>query len=229
MTHRYAIYFSPPTASALGDLGASWLGRTIEGQDLAPPTLADIASEDWESAIAAPRRYGFHATLKPPFRLAEGFSEGDLLAEVRTYCATTAPVFLGQLGVAQVSDFMALRPERHEAVARLAADIVRTFDVYRAPLTPDETERRRPGSLSPAQRTLLDSWGYPYVMGEFRFHMTLTGRLSPEDRERYRTELEKRFVPAKIGAVTVDDLCVFRQESPDSDLTLLHRFALPQV
>ena len=61
------------------------------------------------------------------------------------------------------------------------------------------------------------------------FHMTLTGRLSPEDRVRYLTELEKRFVPAKIGAVTVDDLCVFRQESPDSDLTLLHRFALRQV
>lgn len=223
MTYRYAIYFSPSTASTLGAFGAEWLGRTIEGQDLGAPVLSNISSADWETATAAPRRYGFHATLKPPFRLTEGNSEGDLLSAVKTYAAGTAPVILGDLRIARISAFLALRPERQEAVARLAADIVRTFDDYRVPLTPDERARRRPGTLSPAQRTLLDCWGYPFVMGEFRFHMTLTARLPPADAKRFSTELEKLFDPAKIGPVTIDAICVFRQDTPDNDLTLLKR------
>lgn len=225
MAFRYAIYFAPPTASVLGDAGTTWLARSIEGQDIAPPVLSNISSADWESATAAPRRYGFHATLKPPFRLAEGTSEGELLSAVQTYSAGTAPVILGDLRIARISGFLALRPERQDAVTRLAADIVRTFDEYRAPLTPEERARRRPDTLSPAQRTLLDNWGYPFVMGEFRFHMTLTGRLAPEDAERFSAELEKRFDPAKIGPVTINTICVFRQDTPDSDLTLLKRYS----
>ena len=40
MAYRYAIYYSPSTESDLGAFGAEWLGRTIAGEDLAPPRLS---------------------------------------------------------------------------------------------------------------------------------------------------------------------------------------------
>ena len=42
--------------------------------------------------------------------------------------------------------------------------------------------------LTPAQEALLMRWGSPYVMDEFRFHMTLTGRLA-----------KARMAPAQPG------------------------------
>ena len=226
MTHRYAVYFSPSTASPLGAFGAEWLGRTIEGQDLAPPVLSRVSSEDWQSAIAAPRMYGFHATLKPPFRLADGTTEDALLSAVKSFCEATTPVDLGILSIDRIAGFLALTPERKDGIGRLAADIVRAFDTFRAPLTPDEVEKRRPDMLSNIQRNMLESWGYPYVMGEFRFHMTLTGRLSPEDAERFDAELRDRFQPHAQTPVSVDDICIFRQEAPERGLVLSHRFSL---
>ncbi|TXN21436.1 DUF1045 domain-containing protein, partial [Methylobacterium sp. WL19] len=47
---------------------------------------------------------------------------------------------------------------------------------------PPERARRRPERLDPRGRALLERWGYPHVFETFRFHMTLTGRLAPEER-----------------------------------------------
>jgi hypothetical protein len=43
------------------------------------------------------------------------------------------------------------------------------------------------------QRNYLDRWGYPYVMEEFRFHMTLTGRLDSTCRWGVVDMLRARF------------------------------------
>ena len=226
MSARYALYYSPPTASPLGAFGAAWLGRTIEGQDLAPPEAENIAPGDWRAATAAPRKYGFHATLKAPFRLANGATENDLISAVETFCADRPAIGLGRLRLAKISGFLALRPEREEAAARLAADIVQAFDGYRAALTPQEIVRRRPDALTAAQRDLLDRWGYPYVMGEFRFHMTLTGRLEETESERFRAALEHRLARDADRDAAIDDICIFRQDRTDGDLSLLRRIPL---
>ena len=229
MAYRYAIYYSPPTASPLGAFGAKWLGRTIEGQDLAPPALAWVSAQDWKTATVAPRKYGFHATLKPPFRLADGASEDELVSAVESFCAETGPADLGSLKVDRISGFLALTPERQDAVGRLAADIVREFDRFRAPLTAEEIERRRPETLTPRQRQLLDCWGYPYVIGDFRFHMTLTGNLPEADRAVFCAELEDRFSDLKTGPMTIDGICVFQQKSPEDELSLLRRIKLRET
>lgn len=228
MAYRYAVYYAPSTSSPLGAFGAEWLGRTIEGQDLAAPTLAGVSIDDWQSATAAPRKYGFHATLKPPFRLAEGTSEEELISAVESFCAESTPADLGTMSIDRISGFLALTPERKDAVGRLAANIVRELDRFRAPLTPKEIERRKPATLSASQRTLLESWGYPYVMGEFRFHMTLTGNLTAGDAEIFRIECERALsVDARQG-VSVDDLCLFQEPDPGGDLVLMRRFPLGQ-
>lgn len=226
MAFRFAIYFSPPTDSALGNFGASWLGRSIEGQELAAPTLTNIAPGDWEVATAAPRRYGFHATLKPPFRLAPGATEKDLCDAIETFCRTNPPVPLGTLAVRQLSGFIALRPDQDAPVAAFAKTCVRAFDRFRAPSTAEEIAQRRPDTLTQRQRRLLERWGYPYVIEEFRFHMTLTGRLTDTEANMFRKTLDTRYAPLLNQAVTIHNICLFRQETRQSDFVLAGRYAL---
>ena len=41
------------------------------------------------------------------------------------------------------------------------------------------TTQHGKSGLTDRQEALLTQWGYPYVMEEFRFHITLTGALDP--------------------------------------------------
>lgn len=188
-----------------------------------------MSPEAWETAITPPRRYGFHATLKPPFRLSEGSTERELLDALEAFTHTADAARLGTLKLAALSGFLALRPEREGAVGRLAADIVREFDRFRAPLTQEETARRKPQALNDRQRDLLDRWGYPYVMSEFRFHMTLTGRLSTIEAEAFRGELQERLSPEILNDVSIDEICLFVERNPGDDFVLMQRFPLADV
>ena len=89
-------------------------------------------------------------------------------------------MLLDRIVVSRIGRFLALTPSRPESLLdRFAATVVEAFDAFRAPPSPEETERRKHSGLSPAQEALLARWGYPYVMEEFRFHMTLTGAADP--------------------------------------------------
>ena len=222
--YRYAIYYSPQIMTELGRFGASWLGRTPEGQDLAPPVCQFVDEETWTTAVEAPRRYGFHATLKAPFRLADGVKEIDLLDAVEGFISAQDKVTLGPLQLAERYGFLALLPKKHAGVSRFAAKIVHEFNQFRAPLTAQEIEHRKTSELTRQQRGLLETWGYPYVMGEFLFHMTLTGKLNPENAMPLQKEIEKRISPSVLGDVSIDEICVFVEQNPGDDLVLTERF-----
>ena len=85
----------------------------------------------------------------------------------------------------------------------LAEGVVRGTNPLRAPLTPTEVAKRRPESLSPRQRDLLEAWGYPFVMEEFRFHLTLTDRLPEEEVEGVARFLGAYFAPVLLTPFTV--------------------------
>ncbi len=187
---RYAIYWLPD--GALGHAGAAWLGWDARA-GTAGGGRADAQ---------APRRYGFHATLKPPFRLAEGTDARALREGARALAARIPPADIGALSVARIGRFLALVPERDPA--GLAAAMVEGLDRFRAPPSEAELARRRAGGLTPEQGRLLTRWGYPYVMEQFRMHLTLTG---PEPAIGARAEAEARFAPHagphRIGAVSL--------------------------
>ncbi len=174
---RYAIFFLPQDG-ALADFGAAWVGWDARQGDVAkPPALPDLPLP-LEEITRTPRKYGFHGTVKPPFRLAPDQTEADIRAALTDFAAITAPVMLEALELAQLGRFLALVPVgRTDALNALAAETVRRFDSFRAPLTQGELARRRQSRLSPRQAALLLEWGYPHVMEEFRFHLTLTGKL----------------------------------------------------
>lgn len=185
---RYALYYTPPLDSPLGRLGARW--------------FADPAVE---ALTAQPRLYGFHATLKAPFRLAEGRDEAELSRALADFCAGRAPAEVGPLQLADLDGFLALVPERQgPAIERLAADCVTEFDAFRASPREAELERRQGAGLSRRQEALLARWGYPYVLEDFRFHMTLTRRLDAAEKESAAATLEPLVAPALAEPLTVE-------------------------
>lgn len=187
---RYAIYYTPPVGG-LAQAAAEWLGR-----DLASGALLPQPFDGLEAVTTAPRRYGFHATIKAPFRLADGAEEESLIATLETFCAARAPVTFEALEVKRLGRFLALIPVGDtEAVDTLAAQVVRGFERFRAPLNEAEIARRKPESLTVRQRELLDTFGYPYVMDEFRFHMTLSDSVTDEQAAHFGDLAKEWFAP----------------------------------
>ena len=106
----------------------------------------------------------------------------------------------------------------------MAGACVRDLDEFRAPAGEAELARRRKAGLSARQEALLTQWGYPYVFEEFRFHLTLSGRL-PEEDVRGWTDTLQGYLPNLPASFVVDQiaLCAERQ---DGRFELIHRYTL---
>lgn len=216
MTYRYAIYAAPAPGSALANHAAAWLGReALSGLPRPHPLPLAMSMEAVVAITREADRYGFHGTLKPPFRLADGRDEAALLDALSAYASRTAAVDLGPLSVQDLSGFIALRPVvSPSALGALAADIVETFDGFRRPPDANELARRRAHGLTPAQEANLARWGYPYVMDEFRLHFTLTSRLAAAERVLLIDWLGRYFAPALAQPFVLDTLWLFAEPAP---------------
>ncbi len=213
---RYAIYYSPPEQSELAKKAAAWLGRdAFTGEKSAPVASGPLSAGEVAYHTASARRYGFHATLKAPFRLAPGESEQGLAAAIDAFAAAATPPVIARLALKQIDGFFALVPgERSGDLEAFAAEIVQHFDRFRAPMTDADLARRNPDALSPRELNHLQRWGYPYVLDCFRFHMTLTGRVAGSDVPRVRDAIEAHFGDVIGAPLAVDTLAVFVE--PDS-------------
>ncbi len=184
---------------------------------LTQPELPDIAA-----VTADARSYGFHCTLKAPMRLATSYAA--LLDDVRGLAGALHPFELPRLAVAELSGFLALREtEPSPALQALADACVAWLDGHREPPDAAELERRRGAGLPPDADALLLRWGYPGVFGRWRFHMTLTRRLSDEERPFWRAEAERHFGPVLEMRRRVESLCLFTQAEPGAPFLLAER------
>ncbi len=177
---RYAVYFCPPRGSAWAEAGAQWLGRCLDsGQPRTQPLPGGWTAEAFATVTRAPRRYGWHATLKAPFRLAAGRTETQLLSALRDLAGRTPGLELPPLAVQRLGNFLALAPQQPSAGLQLLAQSCVT-SLYEFAAAPDEAEiaaRIAQGRLNAEQQALLRRWGYPHVLHRFRLHLTLTGDL----------------------------------------------------
>jgi hypothetical protein len=217
---RFAIYYLPPEG-ALADFGASWLGwdaaLALRAVQSGLPGLDDITT--------TPRKYGFHGTLKPPFRLANGCNLNSLSSAVAQMAASCARAQCDGLELSCLGRFLALTPVGDASdIARVAATCVSELDQFRA--TPDEAElaRRRKSRLSERQQALLARWGYPYVMDQFKFHMTLTGRLPIADIG-YWTDTVQAHLPQLPEPFVIQEVALVGERS-DGNFELINRYAL---
>lgn len=223
---RYAIYYAPAPGSDLDRFGAALLGYdAFTGQDLPFPDGILQAAPDWRGLTGDPRKYGFHATLKAPFSLASGRTEAGLVSACEAFAATPRAIPVIRPVVGSISGFIAVIPaEPPAALIRLAADCVTEFDSFRAPLTEVDRVRRNPSQLTPPQRQHLERWGYPYVMDDFCFHMTLTGRVGAERREALLAMLRDRFAAVGVTSLAIGAVALCRQEAPDLRFRIIGRW-----
>ena len=219
---RFAVYFAP-RPGPFADKAAHWLGwdATI-GTAVAQPDMPfDLAH-----VTQAPRKYGFHATLRAPFRPAPDLSADDVVGAVAALAAGLPPAASDGLRMCNLHGFLALVPEGDTgAIDALAAQVVRATNPLRAALSPAEIARRKPDSLNARQRAYLAQWGYPFVMHDFAFHLTLTDQLDADMAARVQPQAAAHFAAALPHPFVVQDLCLFGEDG-EGRFHLLHRFPL---
>lgn len=221
--YRLALYWAPEEADTLHERGSIWLGRdAATGTALTQPAVDGI---DLAQATADPRGYGLHATLKPPFRLARGYAAArDATAEL---AARTAPFDLPPLSVHDLDGFLALREDAPCPALNAFADAcVTALDDHRTPPDAAEVARRRPERLTEVQRDHLTRWGYPYVFEEWRFHVTLTRRLAPEEKAVLMPAVTAFLGDAPARPRCVSAVSLFVQPAPGAPFTIAERLPL---
>ena len=203
---RVAVYAAPGLRPEDGELAAR---------------VRELADAFLARTVAA-RRYGYHATLKAPFRLRDGLTlEGDLVPAVAALAADSGPVVVPAVAPASMGGFWALTPHAPAPALHALADAVVTrLEPLRAELSADERARRRPERLAPRRRELLDRYGYPYVLDEFRFHLTLTDELAGAEHEAAGSELAAAFAPLLPADLPLSALLVFVEPEPGADFAV---------
>lgn len=205
MSQRFAIYYAPARHALLWERAQAWLDQP----DLAGRTVSA-------------RRYGFHATIKAPMALKAGTDLPMLESAMATFAETEAPVRLAGLAPRLIEGFLALTAApQPPGVTRLGEIATLAFEPFRASLSPDERARRMQAPLTRRQIELLDSYGYPYVLEQFLFHMTLTDRLAPDNRDEMVARAAAWFAPALAEPVTLDRLVLFHEPEPGAQFVRL--------
>jgi putative phosphonate metabolism protein len=220
---RVAIYFTPPVDHPLSTCAAEWLGRDAFDNRVTrdrDPAIDPLVSE--------PARYGFHATLKAPFRLNDDASLDQVTASLARFAQANEAVDLGLLFIRRIGRFFALVPDTSSpALHALETDIRTAFEPFRAPLTDAEIARRKPHLLNPRQRENLQTWGYPHIGEDFRFHMTLTNALEDDAlAESAGDQLKTHFAAVLDRPVSLDGLALFLEREPGTPFEIHARYPL---
>lgn len=222
---RYAIYYAPAVDSPWWRFGAGWLGwDERRGTGLPQPRLAGFSAADFHRLTTEPRRYGFHATLKAPFRLRAMVDEDILCRRVEALARYLRPAAIGPLQPVLLDNFVALVPrKRLPAVDALATRCAMELDDLRAPITPQELEHRQPERLAPRARGFLERYGYPWVLDLYRFHLTLSGPVDPVTADQLVHRAAEAVAPLNAALPPVlDRICVFREDHPGAPFARLH-------
>jgi len=222
--HRAALYYAPAPGTPWHAFGSAWLGRdAVSGQALAQPPLGGAGLH---ALTSEPRRYGFHATLKAPFRLAASASLESFKQALEDFTQGHAAVPLGTLTPTWMDGYVALlpAPQARPAIGELAAQVVQAFDAFRAPLSDSELSRRRAHPLSPRQDELLARYGYPYALEEFRFHLTLSNAIGADEADRLITAAAAQA--AALAPPRLDAITLFVEPAPGAPFIAMRRYPL---
>lgn len=222
---RFAVYYAPERG-AFSRFAAEWLGWCPTSGTAKPHPEVHGLPTPVAEITETPRKYGFHGTLKPPFRLADGADQSGLERALAALAARLAPVRMEGLALSQIGSFVALMPEGDvSGLSALAAACVTDLDSFRAPAPEAELARRRAAGLSERQERYLKDWGYPYVLEEFKFHLTLSGRLSEADAQQLHAALDPVLCPLLPRPFVIRDLSLFGEDE-DGRFHIIDRFAL---
>lgn len=227
MTERFAIYYAPAADDPLWLAASRWLGRDSASGAMFVDEVAGLKRDDLLVRTASARRYGFHATIKAPMRIAFGHTVQTLVDEIERFTKMNAPVAIGPTRLRLIDGFLAIVPTvQSPQLTEFAALVVHNFDRFRAPATPEERERRLNGRLTRRQVELMERLGYPYVLEQFQLHMTLTDRLPAEEQDRHLAAAEAHFGALATRDTMLDRLVLYHEPSPGASFWRLGEFPL---
>ncbi|MCF8056381.1 MAG: DUF1045 domain-containing protein [Desulfocapsa sp.] len=224
---RFALYYIPAPSSLLYSIGCKWLGSDVfTRKKVTQDYFSGINPDRLHDLTGTPRRYGLHATLKAPFRLADGVKGTDLRFAMQKFSNGYTAFFTSPLVIRQLNGFFCLCPaEESVQLNTLAAACVRNFDVFRAPPSRIEIARRRAEELTVVEKQYLAEWGYPYVLDRFRFHMTLTGRIADASEKRMiHTALLDAFAPILEKPLKIEAISLSVEPAPGQPFVFTDRF-----
>jgi hypothetical protein len=226
---RYAIYYTPQPGTALAAFGRSWFGRANDGVTLQAFSDAGLSGTSFAKLAVAPGRYtGLHALFRAPFAPRDGIGLEAIKTRLVNFAARRQPVAPGPVTLSRSGRSLVLRPvEATPALDWLAAQCVASFEDFAAP--PSDVEREefgRGSQLSDYQRLLLESFGDPYVLSEYRFSITLTGPLDAAHLDRVAQALWPVLEEICASGVTVDGLSLFGDAGGRTPMRLIGRYRL---
>jgi len=227
--HRVAIYVAPAPFLPWWQRGSEWLGRcAAQRLELPQPCIDGLSVAQFAQLTAEPRRYGWHATLKAPFRLAPGEDMASLREGLAEIARDHRAFALVRWEVARLGDFLALRPSHAPAaLGALADDCVRRLQPRAAPLDETQQARRRRKPLTPEEDALMLAWGYPWVLHRLRFHFSLTGPIHDLAKEKV-AQLQHAAVERfeTLPPLIVDRLSLFVEPDPGADFECVEQLTL---
>jgi hypothetical protein len=214
---RYAIYFCPASDTPLGRLGHDWLAAAHA------PELPGISTERRNALLVKVRRYGWHATIRAPFTLADDVTYDDV-HHAATSVANACASFELPLHIHRLAGFLALRPCVDSTQPKqLAATCLKALAPLCAPLSGEMMEQRSAG-LDADEITFLRRYGYPYVLDRYRFHLTLSAPATEFEEQAMRQWLAPRV--AELPSTRVDALSICREATPGGAVELIERIPL---
>jgi hypothetical protein len=226
---RYAIYFVPAAESEFFRFGSSVLGYDCYSSgSVERPAEFNISPDLWDELTAEPRQYGFHATLKAPFHLSPSCTEAQLINAFHSFAGLRHAIPVLTPTIQMLSGFAAIVPAATPAsLNALATSCTTIFDAFRAPMSARESARRVALGLNQSQIENLDRWGYPYLFSDFRFHMTLTSKVSLDRRDDVLAALQMAFNRTCGGRpIQIDRITLMRQDDTTATFRVINQAAL---
>ena len=214
---RYAIYYAPIENPELDLFGKCWLGwDPYKGEETTKSDLSKLTSfKKFSSLVLTPKQYGFHGTIKAPFRLKNEYTYNDLENKVREISKQIQSFHLDKLVIKKLGNFIALTPSKNLKVNDVSNKFVEGLDFLRDDLSEDEIKKRNPHKLSFNQKKKLFKWGYPYVFNEFKFHLTLTGKLRIEEIDNVYKYLQTILKSVNLRKIHFKSICIFGQKTDE--------------
>ena len=191
------------------------------------PAEPSLDPQTWRTMTDEPRRYGFHATLKAPFRPAAGCDETQLTRAFFDFARRGhSPIHIAS-EIRLLNSFTAIVPRERSAPLAALADRCarREFPTPSgAPMPAEERERRTTGLSASSRSAISIAGGYPYVFADWRFHMTLTGRLAPDQQQDMMLAMLRRSFARMCGEepIAIDRLGLFKQADANARFRVLH-------
>mgnify|MGYP001390519063 FL=1 len=212
---RVAIYFLPKKNSSLENFGKNLLGRDINKKKKISLTRRQkyfinrgfTYFDELKDYCEEPAKYGFHATLKAPFRLKRNVKTKNFYDVISHIAAQHSRFKIKGLKIVYSKKFTFITSRKPNKLLRnLENDLVKHLDTFRAELNKTEIKKRIPDSLTFKQNKYLKEWGYPFVFDQFKFHMTLMNQNNNKLSNKQKLELEKLIYKISNNVIEFNEI-----------------------